>query len=192
MRRIGKHKRLLKKLFNLAQTRPEAAVFFFDESRFGLKPVVGRCWARKGERPVATVRPGYESFYAYSAVEPITGQDVSLFLPWVNTEMMNIFLEHLKAALVDRTCLLVLDQAGWHLCKGLRVPKNIELVFLPPYSPELNPVERLWQWLKRHSLRNRFYQNLEQVMDSVKNCMQRTTAPFLKSICQCKYLLHQK
>lgn len=142
-------------------------------------------------RPVATVRPGYENFYVYSAVCPSTGEDVSLFLPWVNTEMMNTFLETMKATLAERDCILVLDQAGWHNSKDLQVPENIKLVFLPPYSPELNPVERLWQWLKRHSLRNRYYQNLEKVMDAVQICMQKATAHFLKSLCRCDYLLHQ-
>ena len=190
MRQINKPRRLLKKLLTLVHDRPDAAVFFFDEGRFGLKPVVGRRWTRKGVRPVATVRPGYESFYVYSAVCPATGEDVSLFLPWVNTAMMNIFLENLQEALAGRACLLVLDQAGWHSSKGLRIPPSIELVFLPPYSPELNPVEHLWQWLKRHSLRNRFYQKLEDVMDVVQGCMQRTSAHFLKSLCRNNYLLH--
>ena len=170
---------------------PGVTVFFFDEGRFGLMPVVGKCWSRKGARPVTIVRPGYENFYVYSAVNPASGEDVSLFLPWINTEMMNIFLETLGAALGDRKCLLVLDQAGWHNSKDLQIPKNIKLIFLPPYSPELNPVERLWQWLKRHSLRNRYYQNLEKVMDAVQICMQGATASFLKSLCQCNYLLYQ-
>jgi transposase len=174
----------------LAEDRPEVTVFFFDEGRFGLQPVLGKHWARQGARPMATVRTGYESFYVYSAVNSATGEDVSLFLPWVNTEMMNIFLEHLNKALAGRCCFLVLDQAGWHSSKGLKIPPNIELIFLPPYSPELNPVERLWQWLKRHSLRNRFYQNLESVMDSVQRCLQSTTASFLKNLCRCNYLLH--
>jgi len=189
MRLIANPKRLLKKLLALVKDRPDAAVFFFDEGRFGLMPVVGRRWGLKGVRSVSTVRPGYESFYVYSAVCPATGESVSLFLPWVNTEMMNIFLENLNVALAGRFCFLVLDQAGWHNSKGLQVPPNIELVFLPPYSPELNPVEKLWQWLKRHSLRNRFYQELEHVMDAVQVCIQEATAPFLKSLCRCNYLL---
>jgi hypothetical protein len=176
----------------MAQQRPEAVVFFFDEGRFGLKPVTGRYWTHKGVRPVATMRHGYENFYVYSAVCPGTGEDVSLFLPWVNTSMMNIFLEHLQTALAGRFCFLVLDQAGWHKAKGLRIPPNIELVFLPPYSPELNPVERLWQWLKRHSLRNRFHKDLESVTKTVQVYMQQTTTHFLKSLCRCDYLLHYK
>jgi transposase len=106
--------------------------------------------------------------------------------------MMNIFLVNLGEALGDRHCLLILDQAGWHTTKELQVPSNIELVFLPPYSPELNPVERLWQWLKRHSLRNRFYKNLGEVIEAVQSCLQQANDTFLKGLCRCDYLLHYK
>lgn len=151
--------------------------------------MTGRRWARKGVRPSAIVRPGYQNFYVYSAVNPLTGQEVSLFLPWVNTEMMNLFLAHLGQALGHQSCLLIMDQAGWHVSKDLKPPPNIEPVFLPPYSPELNPVERLWQWLKRHSLRNRCHQDLEAIMDAVQDCLQSTSPDFLKSICRCDYIL---
>jgi hypothetical protein len=163
-------------------------VAFFDEGRFGLKPAVGRCWTKKGERRIATVKPGYKNFYIYSAVCPATGEDVTLFLPWANTEMMNIFLGQMAVKLSGRQCLLIVDQAGWHSSKGLRVPKNIEFVYLPPYSPELNPVERLWQWLKRHTLRNRYYRTLKEIEDAVQKCLKEATAPFLKSLCRCSYL----
>jgi transposase len=173
----------------MLQARPDAHVFFFDEGRFGFKPTTGRRWARKGERPIVVVQPGYQNFYVYTAVSPMTGEEVSLFLPWVNTTMMNLFLAHLGQALGERRCVLVMDQAGWHVSEELKPPSNIELVFLPPYSPELNPVERLWQWLKRHSLRNRCHQDLEAIMDAVQDCLRGATPSFLRTLCRCSYLL---
>jgi len=154
----------------MASARPEATVFFFDEGRFGLQPIVGKHWGRKGVRPAVATQTGYENFYMYSAVSPTTGEDVSLFLPWANTAMMNVFLEAMQEALNGHYCILVLDLAGWHNSQDLHVPKNIELVYLLAYSPELNPVERLWQWLKRHSLRNQFHPNLESVMNATQKC----------------------
>lgn len=151
--------------------------------------MTGRRWARKGVRPTVVIRPGYQNFYVYSAVNPLTGEEVSLFLPWVNTTMMNLFLAHLSQALGDRSCFLVMDQAGWHVSDDLKLPANIELVLLPPYSPELNPVERLWQWLKRHCLRNRCHEDLEAIMDAVQECLKSATPAFLKSLCRCEYLL---
>jgi transposase len=181
-------KRLLKKLPEILRKRPDAEVFFFDEGRFGFQPVTGRRWARRGVRPSAVVRPGYKNFYAYSAVSPNAGEEITLFLPWVNTTMMKLFLDHLSRALGARSCFLVMDQAGWHRSTELDVPSNIEIVLLPPYSPELNPVERLWQWLKRHSLRNRCHENLETMMDAVQACLQAATPDFFKSLCRCNYL----
>jgi hypothetical protein len=120
--------RLLKKLPDMASSRPDAEIFFFDEGRFGLKPVMGRCWTRRGGR---AVQPGYKNFYMYSAANSATGEDVILFLPWVNTAMMNIFLENLGVALGGGHCLLAMDQAKWHTTDELQVPSTIELVFLP-------------------------------------------------------------
>jgi hypothetical protein len=164
--------------------RPGAAVFFFDEARSGTKPALGRRWARRGERPIATVRPGYKNFYVYGAVCPGTGEDLTLTMPAVNTAAMNVFL----AQLAGRECILVMDRAGWHVSKELEVPPGIEIVLLPPYSPELNPVERLWQWVKRHAIRTRLHLPLESVMDAVEGCLRAFSAPFLMSICRCDYL----
>lgn len=186
---MSRPKRILKKLPELLKEHPDAHVFFFDEGRFGFQPVTGRRWARKGERPVVVVRPGYQNFYVYSAVSPLTGEGISLFLPWVNTEMMSMFLDHLSKVLGERRGILIMDQAGWHVSEKVHVPDNIKIVFLPPYSPELNPVERLWQWLKRHSLRNRCHQDLEAIMDAVQACLQAATPSFIKSLCRCGYLL---
>lgn len=184
--------RPLKKTPELLKKRPQYQVFFFDEGRFGFKPETGRRWARSGERPIAVVRPGYENFYVYSAVSPFTGESVSLFLPWVNTKMMNIFLVHMSQCLGERSSFLIMDRAGWHMSGSLEVPKNIECIPLPSFSPELNPVERLWQWLKRHSLRNRCHEDLKAMMDAVQECLQSAKPDFLKSLCRCSYLLHEE
>jgi transposase len=165
-------------------------VFFFDEGRFGLMPSLGKMWAEKGVQPVAPVRISYENFFVYSAVNPDTGEDVTLFLGRVNTKTMSYFLAHMSAVLGERKCLLVMDRAGWHCSKELVVPPNIEIVYLPPYSPELNPVERLWRWLKMHTIRNRLYLALGEVMDSVQECLKSATPGFLKGLCRCNYLLH--
>ena len=140
------------------------------------------------DRPISLVCPGYKNFYLYSAVNPVSGEDFSLILPWVNTAMMNLYLDNFCKALKKRSCFLIMDQAGWHKSGDLKVPSQIEIVLLPPYSPELNPVERLWQWLKRHSLRNRFHEDIDAVMDSVQDCFQGATPQFLKSLCRCNYL----
>ena len=167
---------------------PNRLVFFFDEGRFGLKPNLGRYWARSGRRAVERVQPGYQNFYVYSSVSPQTGDAFSLFLPWVNTEAMNLYLQNLSAAYPEFQILLIWDQAGWHCPKGLQVPDNIQIEPLPPYSPELNPVERLWQWLRRHVCRNRLFESEEALMDALADSLRDLSPSRLASLCRCSYL----
>ncbi len=163
-------------------------MFFFDEGRFGLKPNLGRHWARRGHRPVSVVQPGYQNFYLYSAVAPHTGEVFTLFLPWVNTEMMNLYLRELAAAYADSEILIIWDQAGWHCSKGLRLPENIRCEVLPPYSPELNPTERLWQWLRRHATRNRTFDNEQALMDHLAETLRELVPARIASLCRVSYL----
>ena len=163
-------------------------VFFFDEARFGLKPCVGRVLCRRGVKPVCEIKPGYSNLYAYSAVDVENGTEFSLLLPKVNTEMMNIFLDYFRRAIPEHRVLLVMDQAGWHKSKSLKIPENVEIVHLPPYSPELNPVERLWQWLRRNFTRNRLFEKLGQLEKSLSEAWNYLSTSALRSICRCSYL----
>lgn len=166
----------------------QVRVFFFDEARFGLKPCVGRVLCRRGIKPVCDIKPGYSNLYAYSAVDAENGAQFSLLLPEVNTEMMNLFLDNFRRAIPKQRTLLVMDQAGWHKSKGLKIPENVELVHLPPYSPELNPVERLWQWLRRNFMRNRLFEKLDQVEKTLSEGWKHLSTSILSSICRCSYL----
>ncbi|KIX84464.1 transposase [Thermus filiformis] len=119
----------------------------FDEHRLGLKPVYRRVWAPRGETPVAWVRPRYRWLYVYAFVRPGTGESEFWLLPSVGTKEFSEVLRRfarLRGAGRDRWVLVVLDRAGWHVSKGLEVLEGVGLVFLPPYSPELQPVERVW------------------------------------------------
>jgi hypothetical protein len=129
-------------------------IFFFDEGRFGLQPNIGRCWTHRNIRRCSEVKPGYKNFYLYSCISPISGDYFTLILPWVNTDIMNYYLKELACAYKRKYLMLIMDQAGWHRANDLQIPNNINLVFLPLYSPELNPVERLWAWLRKHACRN--------------------------------------
>jgi transposase len=163
-------------------------VLFFDESRFGLKPHIGRCWAQKGITLQTPVNPRYQNFYIFSGVSPITGDSFSLFLPSVNTQTMNIYLDELSKAFTDSNIKLIMDQAGWHKSQGLRVPDNIQIEFLPPYSPELNPVERLLKWLKTHVCRNRLFECEETLMDILAENLRFLSPVRLIDLCGCSYL----
>ena len=128
-------------------------LYFQDEARIGQKGRVCHIWWRRGERPPGLLDQRYVSAYIYAAIEPGTQNAFALILPDANVAGMQAFLEAFAATIRDdEHVALVLDGAGWHASKRLRVPSNITLVPLPPYWPELNPVERVWLYLKQRFL----------------------------------------
>lgn len=163
-------------------------VYFFDEGRFGLQSSLCRIWAKKGFPCTRKVRQSYHNFYTYSAVAPNSGDGFHLLLPFVNTEMMQIYLDEFSQDLGDTEIILIMDQAGWHKSKQLVVPENIEIWFLPPYSPELNPVERLWKMIKRNTLHNRLYDSLKQLEKAVVDYFDTLTPEVLRQLCACSYI----
>lgn len=164
-------------------------IFFFDESRFGTHSKIGHGWYKTGSRTRVDVKLGFQNFYVYSAVEPSNGGNFSLILPYVNTHCMNLFLSQLSNELSGEDAIVIVDGAGWHKSKDLIVPKNIELVYLPPYSPELNPVERLWLYIKKAILYNKIYENLEDLEDSVCDFLNKIDCHTISSICSIAYML---
>jgi transposase len=123
-------------------------VFCQDESRVGLLPVQRRRVTLSGIKPIGTVQYGFENFYVYGAVEPTTGESFFLELPQLNTANFQIFLNEFAHAYQNTLNIVVMDNGSCHKAKALGIPDNVVCLFLPPYSPELNPVERLWQDMK--------------------------------------------
>lgn len=140
-----------------------------DEGRFGRINDPHRCWAPKGIRPGAPRQVVREYSYAYAAVCPDRGRMTCLILPYANTEMMNIFLREVSVDFADSFVLMLVDQAGWHRSNSLKVPENIRLIPQPAHSPELNPVEHVWQEVRKTSMANTAFTSLEQVERSVAN-----------------------
>jgi transposase len=123
-------------------------VFAQDEPRLGLLPVVRRRITARGVQPVATVTYQFDNFSLYGAVEPTTGASFFLELPYLNSRAFQRWLDDFAATFPDSLNMLVLDNGAGHKAKAIRWPANVVPVFLPPYSPELNPIERLWRDLK--------------------------------------------
>jgi hypothetical protein len=130
-----------------AHPHAQVEVWAMDEHRVGLKPVIRRVWARKRHRPLIRVQQRYEWLYVYGFLHPETGASQWLLLPAVNIEVFSLALAHFAQAVSagsDRHVVLVLDRAGWHKSGEVLMPEGIHLLFLPPYSPELQPCEHLW------------------------------------------------
>lgn len=138
-----------------------------DEGRFGRIHIPRASWSPMGIRPLVPRQIVREAFYVYSAVCPSLGKICSLILPYANTEMMNIFLEHLSQEFCLNELIIQVDRAGWHRSKDLKIPQNIHLIEQPPYSPEVNPVEHIWDEIKEKNLHNKKFNSLAETMDVV-------------------------
>lgn len=166
-----------------------------DEGRFGLKPIIKRLWAPRGQRPIVVQRRKYQWLYAYIFVEPRTGHSEFLLLPSVNVQLMQLALEQFGNAIDPgnrQIIVLLLDQAGWHMSKKLKVPANIFLLPLPAYTPELSPAEPMVAKLKL-PLANKTLEKIQEVEDLIiaecvrlKNALQEvkslTLFPWIKNV----------
>jgi hypothetical protein len=142
---------------------------FQDEARFGRITESKHCWCPKPERPVCPSMVSQEYTYVYGAVSIADGQWDSLILPQVNTDCMQIFLNEISKRYPDERVILVFDGAGWHKSKRLKIPENMKLLSLPPYSPELNPVENIWEEVREKHFHNRVFMSLDAVEEQLLN-----------------------
>ena len=153
-------------------------VMFQDEARFGPITDPRRCWAPAGVRPEVSAPVVREYEYAFAAVSPHDGSWDTLVLPSVNTEAMNVFLAEVSQRQAKEFILMGLDGAGWHRAKRLQVPTNMRLIPLPPWSPQLNPVEHLWDEVREKWFANRVFDSLSAVEEQLMTAL-KTLGPVL-------------
>ena len=139
-----------------------------DEARVGQQGTLTRVWAERGSRPPAPRDQRREWAYIFGAVCPRRDIGAALVLPYANAHAMNLHLEEISCQVTQGShAVLLLDGAGWHQTGGkLRVPKNVSLLHPPPYSPELNPVENIWQFLRQNHLGNRVFESYAAIVDA--------------------------
>ena len=157
-------------------------LMFQDEAGFGCINKPKHCWCRKGIRPRLPCHQIREYRYAYGAVDPISGDSCFLVLPTCNTLCINLFLEHLSKSYPDDYIVMVCDGSSWHKSETLEVPENIELMFIPPYTPEMNPIEQIWKELRARGFRNEVFSSLDKVVDRLCATIRNLTADTIKSI----------
>jgi len=157
---------------------------FQDEARFGRINDVRRCWAPKPVRPLCQAMLTHEYTYAYAAVDVCSGEMDSLILPHVNTHCMQLFLDEVGRRHPSEHIIMVLDGAGWHASGELQAPPNMRLLSLPPYAPELNPVEHVWDELREKHFHNRVFVSLDALEDHLEASLRafEQDAPRLQSI----------
>ena len=155
---------------------------FQDEARFGRINKPKHCWCKKNIRPSVPCHHIREYRYVYGAVEPLTGESSFLVMPYCNTECMNLFLNQLSQAYSNDRILLCCDGAAWHKSKALKIPENITLFFIPPYTPEMNPIEQIWKEIRKRGFRNEVFSTLEKVIDRLCNTICSLSPAVISSI----------
>lgn len=146
--------------------RKPVEIWFQDEARIGQKNGLVRQWARRGTRPRQPADQRYESAYLFGAICPARGVWAALAMPFADTAAMQAHLDEISRTVARGAhAVLLLDRAGWHTTDKLRVPKNITLILLPSRSPELNPVENVWQFMRDNWLSNRIFKSYDDILD---------------------------
>lgn len=141
-------------------TRP-VKLLFQDEARFGRIADPAHCWAPPGMRPVVPMHIVREYTHVFSTVCPSDGQSFSLILPYADTAAMRIFLGECSTYFKEYRIVMVMDKAAWHRSHDIGEYENIRILYQPPYSPELNPTEHLWEYIRENHLRNCIWPTLE-------------------------------
>lgn len=161
---------LPEKLAAIAAAHPgkRLRLFFQDEARFGQQGTLTDVWAPTGSRPTAVRQTEYRYVWVSAAVCPETGLAEGLISPRMNVETVNAFLEQLARRIgPDEHAVMLWDGAGFHTGKKIKMPADVTPLTIPPYSPELNPIENLWHYLKSHHWSNRDYENEDRLEQAV-------------------------
>lgn len=164
-------------------------LYFQDEARFGLKTHVGTVITAKGVAPKVKFQHKFKNTYLYGAYSPINGDSIVLEVENVNKDMFHQYLKQLSEHKPSELKIVVIDNAGFHSTKDMEIPKNIKLLRIPPYTPELNPCEQVWAYIKKR-FKNKIYDNLQELKDWLKEFVQNMSKETIKSIVGNKHYLN--
>jgi transposase len=158
-------------------------IYFEDESRLGLLTILKRVLTRKGIKPIAPYQHKFDNLYLFGAFSPINGDNYLLEMPACNTETFQVFIDQFSLQKPDEFKIIVLDNGAFHHARRLIIPPNIVLIFLPPYSPELNPAEKIWRFIKDH-LSMTIHKDLSALQKHLSQILHDyLTDDIVKSIC---------
>ena len=148
----------------------------------------GRAITARGTKPVCPYQHKFENTYLFGAFSAINGNSFLLELPFCNTETFQIFLNEFAKENPAELKVMVLDNGAFHKAQRLEIPKNIVMIFLPPYSPELNPAEKVW-WLLKREFVCKTFENMEQLQDHIDKSLKKTiNIEIIKRLCSFEYL----
>lgn len=169
----------------------DAIVYFSDEMRYGLMSNFRRSWSKIGARAILPQKQAFLNSYLYSAIAPATGESFHLIgLDDMDTETEEIFLIELKKKHLEKNVVVVIDNAPCHRPKVLHTISGVTLIYLPPYSPELNPVERFFEELRRATA-NELFTTIENLEETLTKAINSWTPEKLKELCGYEWIIEQ-
>ena len=137
-------------------------LYFQDESRYGLKTFIGKCLTSKGVKPVVKYQHAFKNTYLYGSFSPINGNSFVYEIEGTTSEIFYKYLQEFSKYKPSELKIVVIDNAGFHSLQKFAIPENIKLIRIPPYTPELNPAEKIWQYIKQF-YKNKVFENLSNV-----------------------------
>jgi len=157
-------------------------LYFQDESRFGLMTHVGTCLTAKGVKPLVKYQQAFKSTYLFGSFSPINGDSFIWEINGVDTLVFEAYLKAFSSYKPNELKIIIIDNAGFHSTANIDVPDNIKLINIPPYSPELNPSEKIWSYLKTR-FKNHVFENMEKLTKWLNNMVKDKIKPeMVKSI----------
>jgi len=156
-------------------------LYFQDESRFGLMTKQKRVLVSKGVKPIGKYQHSYQSFWLWGCFSPITRNSFYWETSSVSNDIFEGFLNDLSKQNPKELKILIIDNAGFHASKNMTIPENIKFIRIPPYTPELNPAEKVWQWMKER-VAMKFFEDLESLKKKITEMITQLKSELIKSI----------
>ena len=156
-------------------------IYFQDESRFGLMTKQKRVLVSKGVEPVGKYQYSYKWLWLWGSFSPLTGNTFYWETSNVGNDIFEAYLKALSDQNPRELKLLVIDNAGFHACQSIEVPENIRLIRIPAYAPELNPAEKIWQWMK-DKVSMKFFSEISDLQEKITMMVNELNPDLIKSI----------
>ena len=156
-------------------------LYFQDESRFGLMTKQKRVLVCKGINPIAPYQHSYQWLWLWGCFSPITGDSFYWETPLVSNDIFENYLKDFSSQNPRELKIVIIDNAGFHACQNITIPDNIKLIRIPPYSPELNPAEKVWQWMKDRTAM-KLFKDVKTLQDKITQMVKQLTPELVMSI----------
>jgi len=156
-------------------------LYFQDESRFGLMTYIGKCLTARGVKPIVNFQHVFKTTYLYGSYSPIDGDSFVWEINGVDSSIFELYLDDFSKYRPKEFKIVIIDNAGFHATENINIPQNIFLLRIPPYAPELNPAEQVWQYIKKR-YKNQRFENIGELREWLHRFVKKMDVSLIKSI----------